>query len=183
VDAGNGNIALVALANSEYVCADNGGANPLIANRHAFGAWETYTELDAGGGHTALRALANNQIVCADSGGASPLIANRTSAGSWESFTVGAGNATGDAIFFQNTGYGGAQGYPLPVGTYTLSQLASRGVPNDWANSVRIAGGRTVIFYADDNFSGTSWTLTSDTSNFSQLNPNAANQMSSCKVQ
>jgi hypothetical protein len=183
VDAGNGNIALIALANNDYVCADSGGSSPLIANRTSFGLWETYTELDAGNGNTALRALANNKIVCADNAGASPLIANRNAVGGWETFTVGAGNATGDAIFFQNPNYGGTQGQPLPVGTYTLSQLAAKGVPNDWASSVRVPNGRTVIIYADDNFSGTSWTRTSDTPDFSTLSPNANDQMSSVKVQ
>jgi hypothetical protein len=37
--------------------------------------------------------------------------------------------------------------------------------------------------YANDNFGGTSWTLTADTPNFVNLNPNANDQMSSCKIQ
>jgi len=81
-------IALRARANNLYVCADNAGASPLIANRTAIGAWEQFDVLDAGGGNIALRAHANSQIVCADNAGASALIANRTAVGGWETFQL-----------------------------------------------------------------------------------------------
>jgi len=87
------------------------------------------------------------------------------------------------ATFYQNTNYGGAAGQVLPVGTYTLAQLVARGVPNDWASSVRIPAGRTVTMYSDDNFMGTSWTLSADTPNFPGLSPNANDVMSSCRVE
>lgn len=94
------------------------------------------------------------------------------------------GNNWQGALFYQNAQYGGTVGQPLPVGTYTLAQLAAKGVPNDWASSMRIIpGGHTVIIYSDDNFSGTSWTLTDDTPDFSTLSPSANDLMSSCKVQ
>jgi hypothetical protein len=73
-------------ANSKYVCAENGGNAPLIANRNNVGAWEQFVVVDAGGGKIALRAVANNRYVCADNGGSSPLIANRLNPGPWESF-------------------------------------------------------------------------------------------------
>ncbi|BDI29047.1 hypothetical protein CCAX7_10980 [Capsulimonas corticalis] len=88
IDAGNGNIGLKALANSEYVCADNSGTSPLIANRTAVGPWETFTEVDAGNGNIALRALNDSEYVCADNAGANPLIANRAAFGGWETFAV-----------------------------------------------------------------------------------------------
>jgi hypothetical protein len=81
-------ISLRAHANSMYVCADNAGANPLIANRTAIGPWETFDVLDAGGGNIALRSHANNLIVTADNAGANPLIANRTAIGGWETFQL-----------------------------------------------------------------------------------------------
>jgi hypothetical protein len=93
------------------------------------------------------------------------------------------GNSWQGAIFYQNTQYGGTASQALSVGTYTLSQLAAKGVPNDWASSARVPSGRTVIMYHDDNFAGTSWTLTSDTPDFSTLSPSANDQMSSCKIQ
>ncbi len=182
VDAGGGNIALQALSDNDYVCADSAGASPLIANRTSFGLWETYTELDAGSGNTGLRALANNEIVTADNAGANPLIANRNAVGSWETFTVGVITSAG-VTFYPNANYGGTASQVLGVGTYTLSQLAALGCANDTASSARVPAGRTLIMYADDNFSGTSWTLTSDTPDFTTLSPNADNQVSSCKVQ
>jgi alpha-L-fucosidase 2 len=86
-------------------------------------------------------------------------------------------------VFYQDTQYGGTAGQSLAVGTYTEAQLAAKGVPNDWASSVQIPSGRTVIMYANDNFAGTSWTLTANTPDFTQLSPSANDQMSSCKVQ
>jgi hypothetical protein len=56
-------------------------------------------------------------------------------------------------------------------------------VPNDWASSVRVPAGRTLIMYSDDNFSGQVWTLTGDNSNFVNMSPNANDKISSCRVQ
>jgi len=155
VDAGNGNIALQSQANSKYVCAENFGATNLIANRTSIGAWETFTEVDAGNGNIGLLASANGKYVCADSAGANPLIANRTAVQGWESFTVGV-ISSGNVTFYQNPNYSGNASQALVKGTYTLSQLAAKGVPNDWASSARIPGGWTVILYSDHNFNGTS---------------------------
>jgi hypothetical protein len=80
-------VSLIANANGKYVCADNSGTSPLIANRTSAGSWEHYVVVDAGGGQIALRATANNMYVCADNGGSSALIANRATFGFWESFT------------------------------------------------------------------------------------------------
>ncbi|MDQ1679875.1 MAG: hypothetical protein QOI42_734 [Frankiaceae bacterium] len=81
-------VSLRAHADNQYVCADNAGANPLIANRTAIGAWEQYDLLTNADGSVSLRAYANGQYVCADNAGANPLIANRTSIGAWESFDL-----------------------------------------------------------------------------------------------
>jgi hypothetical protein len=106
-------VSLKATVNGKFVCADNAGSSPLIANRTAVGPWEQYTVLDAGGGKIALRAQANNKIVCADNGGANPLIANRDAIGSWETFTevdAGGGNialrasANGKYVCAENAG-------------------------------------------------------------------------------
>ena len=86
---------------------------------------------------------------------------------------------TTGAIFYQSASYGGARGQALAKGSYTLSQLQANGVQNDWASSVRIPPGWTIIAYQDDNFQGNSWTYTADTSIFSSA---ATSQMSSCKV-
>ena len=35
-------VALKSVANNKYVCAENGGSKPLIANRDKVGPWETF---------------------------------------------------------------------------------------------------------------------------------------------
>jgi hypothetical protein len=90
---------------------------------------------------------------------------------------------TSGVTFYQDYNYGGTASQVLPVGTYTTAQLAARGMPNDWASSVRVSSGRTVIMYANDNFTGQSWTRTADTPNFGSLSPNANDMVSSVKVQ
>lgn len=83
-------------------------------------------------------------------------------------------------IFYQNADYGGAASQSLAKGNYTLSQLQAKGVQNDWASSLRVPSGWTVIIYQHDNFAGTSWTFTADTS---YVGSACNDQMSSCKIQ
>jgi hypothetical protein len=87
---------------------------------------------------------------------------------------------TTGVTFYQDANYGGTAGMPMIKGNYTLSQLNAKGVLNDWASSMRIPAGWTVIMYQNDNFTGTSWTFTGDTS---YVGAGANDQMSSCKVQ
>src|SRR5882724_3816924 len=84
--------------------------------------------------------------------------------------------------FYQNSSYSGTASQALAPGNYTQAQLAAKGVPNDWASSARVPIGWTVTIYSGDNFSGTSWVLTSDNSNFTTLSPSANDQLSSCKI-
>ncbi|MBB6733461.1 DUF5010 domain-containing protein [Cohnella zeiphila] len=77
-------IALKALSNNNYVCADNSGNDPLIANRTSVGSWEQFIVRDAGGGLFALQAVANNQYVSKQA--SDELIANATSIGANEKF-------------------------------------------------------------------------------------------------
>lgn len=81
-------VRLRARANDRYVCAEDAGASPLIANRTSAGSWETFRRVDNADGTVSLRARANDRYVGAADGGASPLIADRTSIGPWESFTL-----------------------------------------------------------------------------------------------
>ena len=64
---------------------------------------------------------------------------------------------------FQDCNYGGYSA-GLIAGDYTLSQLQALGVSNDDISSVRVAVGYKVILYSDDNFQGTTVTLTADNS-------------------
>ncbi|WP_199731755.1 glycosyl hydrolase family 95 catalytic domain-containing protein [Cohnella endophytica] len=76
-------ISMKAMANNQYVCADNAGASALIANRTSVGPWEQFVVVDAGGGTVSLQAVANNKYVTA---GASNLIADATSIGTGQKF-------------------------------------------------------------------------------------------------
>ncbi len=83
--------------------------------------------------------------------------------------------------FYIDINYSGGSSAVLGAGNYTLSQLVADGMPNDAASSCHVPAGWTAVVYQNDNYGGTSWTLTSDTPNFtaySGLNDN----MSSCKI-
>ena len=88
VDLGGGNVALRSRSNGMYVCAENAGANPLVANRAAVGAWETFARVANSDGSVSFRAQANGRYVVAENGGAAALIANRTAIGAWEKFDL-----------------------------------------------------------------------------------------------
>ncbi|CAF5172264.1 unnamed protein product, partial [Rotaria magnacalcarata] len=79
--------ALKSHANGKYVCAENSGDGPLIANRSQVSSWETFTLVNRGDGKVALVAV-NGKYVCADNFGNSELVANRTSVDSWETFDL-----------------------------------------------------------------------------------------------
>ncbi len=131
-----------------------------------------YRVIQAGGGLSLEPTTQNPPVMEFD-------VWNGTAAQQW---TIGTATSFPGVAFYQNLNYGGAAGQTLQAGTYTTAQLAASGVPNDWASSARIPAGWTVIVYASDNFSGTSWTLTADTPNFGSLSPSANDQMSSCVI-
>src|SRR6185369_9309439 len=84
--------------------------------------------------------------------------------------------------FYSSVNYTGTAGQKLAKGTYTLSQLAAKGIANDSASSVKIPSGWKVTIYQNDNFGGTSWVLTSDTSSFTGIS-GLNDAMSSCKIE
>ncbi|MER7279856.1 PQQ-dependent sugar dehydrogenase [Dactylosporangium sp. NPDC000244] len=88
VDLGGGKVALKARSTGLYVCAENSGAEPLLANRASVGSWETFTLVRNADGTVSLLAQANAKYVTAENAGAQPLIANRTAIGPWEKFTL-----------------------------------------------------------------------------------------------
>ncbi|KOP65840.1 sugar-binding protein [Bacillus sp. FJAT-18019] len=71
--------------------------------------------------------------------------------------------ATNGATFYADINYGG-KAVTLGVGNYTLNQLNANGIPNDWMSSLKVPSGWTVEVYENDNFGGTKWTYTSDSS-------------------
>ena len=73
-------------SNGQYVCAEGGGGQAVVANRNAIGPWETFTLKDLGNNKIALQA-SNGNFVCAEGGGGQAVVANRNAIGSWETFT------------------------------------------------------------------------------------------------
>jgi len=81
-------------------------------------------------------------------------------------------------IFYADGGFGGL-GISLGAGSYTMAQLNAAGIPNDWMSSLRVPAGWTVQVFQNNDFTGTLWTFTADTS----LVPAAANdQMTSVRI-
>jgi len=73
--------------NGQYVCAEGGGGQALIANRNWIQQWETFGLVDMGNGKVALQAY-NGQYVCAEGGGGQALLANRNWIKAWETFEL-----------------------------------------------------------------------------------------------
>jgi type 1 glutamine amidotransferase len=88
VPLSGGTVALRSKANNMYVCAENNGNSPLIANRASAGLWETFTRVNNSDGSVSLRAQVNGRYVVAENAGAAPLIANRAAIGAWEKFDL-----------------------------------------------------------------------------------------------
>jgi hypothetical protein len=88
----------------------------------------------------------------------------------------------GGVVLFRDINFSGPLTQGLAKGDYNLSRLQSLGVPNNWASSIRIPAGNTVTLYSGTEFSGTSWTLTSDRADFRALSPSANDVVSSMKI-
>ncbi|WP_302626060.1 RICIN domain-containing protein [uncultured Eubacterium sp.] len=71
--------------------------------------------------------------------------------------------ASGDIYIYQDANYGG-RSVSLGEGQYTLSSLQAKGFKNDDLSSIKVPFGYKVTLYWDDNFSGASKVITSDTS-------------------
>ncbi len=80
--------SLRAGVNQRFVCADEAGARPLVANRLAAGGWEQFDLVDIGDGLIALRSHANGRYVTAEDAGNSPLIARALTVSTWERFQL-----------------------------------------------------------------------------------------------
>lgn len=83
-----GTVALRSRATNLFVCAENAGNAPLVANRASAGPWETFVLVTNSDGTTSLRAQVNGRYVTAENAGAAPLIANRAAIGGWEKFDL-----------------------------------------------------------------------------------------------
>lgn len=83
-------IKLKAYDGVNFVCAENGGGQELVANRTSPREWETFDILGnfVFGGSISLKTYNGIHFVCAEDGGGKGLIANRTEAHQWETFKV-----------------------------------------------------------------------------------------------
>lgn len=71
-------------------------------------------------------------------------------------------NTTG-VTFYKDISFSGTA-VSLQKGSYTLAQLNAAGIPNNWMSSLKVPSGWTVEVYDGDNFTGTKWTYTADSS-------------------
>jgi Fascin domain len=87
LNAQNGTSIGLKASNGQYLCAEGGGGQVIIANRPALGPWETFILEELGNNQVALKA-SNGQYWCAEGGGGQVINANRTARGAWETFTI-----------------------------------------------------------------------------------------------
>jgi endoglucanase len=81
-----GTSSIKAMANNTFVCADNAGLNPLIANRTAVGDWEKYKVINNPDGTVSFLSIADNKYVTADLNQGGKLIASAKGVLGWEKF-------------------------------------------------------------------------------------------------
>lgn len=74
-------------SNGQYLCAEGGGGQAIIANRSALGPWETFVFQELGNNQVALKAY-NGQYLCAEGGGGQVTSARGPAIGPWETFTM-----------------------------------------------------------------------------------------------
>ena len=85
----DGKYSIKSIANEKYVVAENGGSDPLMANRDSYsGAWETFFIENNGDGTVNIKAEANNKYVCAVLDEENQLTSRSDSPSTWEKFQI-----------------------------------------------------------------------------------------------
>lgn len=92
-------------ADGHYVSAEGGGGGPVVANRAAANAWETFQVIHADAtpylglmlynGDGVHLKVNNGNFMCAEGGGGREVVANRPAAAGWETFTLVGGAGAG----------------------------------------------------------------------------------------
>ena len=83
----NGKYSIKSVANEKYVATENGGSDPIVANRDSYGgSWETFYLINNDDGTVSLKADANNKYVCAVLDEENQLVPRSESVGTWEKF-------------------------------------------------------------------------------------------------
>ena len=89
VKLSNGKYSIKSVANEKYVAAENGGSDPIVANRDSYGgSWETFYLINNDDGTVSLKADANNKYVCAVLDEENQLVPRSESVGTWEKFQI-----------------------------------------------------------------------------------------------
>ncbi len=85
----NGKYSIKAVANEKYVAAENGGNDPIVANRDNYsGSWETFYIVNNDDGTVSIKADANNKYVCAVLDEENQLTPRSDSISTWEKFKI-----------------------------------------------------------------------------------------------
>ena len=85
----NGKYSIKSVVNEKYVAAENGGSDPIVANRDSYGgSWETFYLINNDDGTVSLKADANNKYVCAVLDEENQLVPRSESVGTWEKFQI-----------------------------------------------------------------------------------------------
>ena len=89
VKLSNGKYSIKSVANEKYVVAENGGSDPIVANRDSYGgSWETFYLINNDDGTVSLKADANNKYVCAVLDEENQLVPRSDNVGTWEKFQI-----------------------------------------------------------------------------------------------
>jgi len=118
---------------------------------------------------TSTLAAGTYYVSVTGTGAGDPVTNGYSNYGSLGAYTItgtvsGSTTPTGIAIFYKDCNYTGAYAVGLPVGNYTVAQLAAKGILNKDVSSIKITSGYEVVLYKNDNFTGASAGYTADVS-------------------
>ncbi|WP_310603025.1 cellulase family glycosylhydrolase [Anaerosporobacter sp.] len=79
-------ISIQSSANGKYVCAEDEGASPLVANRDSAGGWEQFKVVYNSDNTVSFQSSANGKYLCAVIDESNQLLARSAQIGTWEKF-------------------------------------------------------------------------------------------------
>ncbi|MGB8453738.1 MAG: cellulase family glycosylhydrolase [Anaerocolumna sp.] len=89
VSLSDGQYYITSIANGKVVCAENAGADPLVANRDlGAGAWEAFGLKNNSDGTVSFLSAANNKYICAVIDEENQLLARSAAIDTWEKFQL-----------------------------------------------------------------------------------------------
>ncbi len=81
-------VALLSLKNNKYVCAENDGMGPLIANRNKIGDWEKFILIETTENKFAIKSNTSLKFVCIENEENHSLFSNRDVIGPWDTYEL-----------------------------------------------------------------------------------------------